>query len=96
MKKIILLLVGFFLINSNSFAQISNEKILFVIDSIPVIDDPSEGNNIVGSDVSDMNVIKNKDTIKYLGYENFDGVTFVFTKEYRKRPDSLKRFPSAK
>ena len=34
--------------------------------------------------------------MKLLGYEQFDGVTFLFTKEYRKRPESLKQIPSTK
>lgn len=69
---------------------------MFVVDSIPVIDDPEEGNEILQSDISDITVIKNKDTLNLLGYGQFDGVTFIFTKEYRNRPDSLKRIPSSK
>lgn len=69
---------------------------MFVVDSIPVIDDPEEGNEIVQTDVADITVIKNKDTLNRLGYGQFDGVTFIFTKEYRNRPDSLKQIPSSK
>ena len=69
---------------------------MFVVDSIPVIDDPEEGNEIVQRDVADITVIKNKDTLNRLGYSQFDGATFIFTKEYRNRPDSLKQIPSSK
>lgn len=69
---------------------------MFVVDSIPVIDDPEEGNEISQTDVADITVIKNKDTLKLLGYGQFDGVTFVFTKEYRNRPESIKQIPSSK
>jgi tetratricopeptide (TPR) repeat protein len=31
-----------------------------------------------------------------LGYGQFDGVTFLFTKEYRNRPESIKQIPSSK
>jgi tetratricopeptide (TPR) repeat protein len=96
MNKIILLFAGLFLLHTISFGQVSNEKIMFVVDSIPVIDDPEEGNEILQTDIADIAVIKNKDTLIQLGYGKFDGVTFLFTKEYRKRPDSLKQIPSSK
>ena len=69
---------------------------MFVVDSIPVIDDPEEGNEILQTDVADITFIKNKDTLRLLGYEQFDGVTFLFTKEYRNRPESIKQIPSSK
>lgn len=96
MNKIILLFAGLFFLNSISFGQTSNDKIMFVIDSIPVIDDPEEGNEILQTDVADITVIKNKDTLRLLGYGQFDGVTFLFTKEYRNRPESIKQIPSSK
>ena len=96
MNKTILLFAVLFFLNSISFGQTSNDKIMFVVDSIPVIDDPEEGNEIVQTDVADITVIKNKDTLKLLGYGKFDGVTFIFTKEYRSRADSLKQIPSSK
>ena len=96
MNKIILLLIGLFWIYSNSFGQVSNEKIIFVIDSIPVIDDPEEGDEIWQTEIADITVIKNKDSLKLLGYGEFDGVTFLFTKEYRNRPDGIKQIPSSK
>ena len=96
MNKTILLFAGLFFLHTTSFGQVSNDKIMFVVDSIPVIDDPEEGNEIVQTDVADITVIKNKDTLNRLGYGQFDGVTFIFTKEYRNRPDSLKQIPSSK
>lgn len=79
-----------------SFGQTSNDKVMFVVDSIPVINDPEEGNEILQTDVADITVIKNKDTLTSLGYGQFDEVTFIFTKEYRNRPDNLKQIPSSK
>ena len=96
MNKIILLFIGLFSFYTTSFGQITNDKIMFVVDSIPVIDDPEEGNEILQTDVADITVIKNKDTLKQLGYGQFDGVTFVFTKEYRNRLESIKQIPSSK
>lgn len=96
MNKIILLFTGLFLLRLCSFGQVSNDKVLFVVDSIPVIDDPAEGDSISQNDVADITVIKNKDTLNHLGYGQFDVVTYIFTKEYRNRPDSLKQIPSSK
>ncbi len=96
MNKIVLFLFGLFSICTISVGQVSNDKIIFVVDSIPVIDDPEEGNEILQNDVADITVIKNRDTLNSLGYEQFDGATFIFTKEYRSRPDSLKQILSTK
>jgi hypothetical protein len=96
MYKIILFLSGLFSICTISFGQVANDKIIFVIDSILVINDPEEGNEILQADIADITVIKNQDTLNHLGYGKFDGATFIFTKEYRNRPDSLKQIPSSK
>lgn len=96
MIRIILFFTGLFLLNSISYGQTPNAKIMFVVDSIPVIKDPEEGNEVLPTDIAEINVIKNKDTLNRLGYSQFDGVTFIFTKEYRNRPDSLKQIPSTK
>src|SRR4051794_33888321 len=96
MNKIILLITALFLLRNISFGQTPNDKIMFVVDSIPVIEEPEEENEILETDVADITVIKNKDTLNRLGYGQFDGVTFLYTKEYRSRPDSLKQIPSSK
>lgn len=79
-----------------SLAQSSNEKVLFIIDSIPLYSDPEYWDPISGDDIADMTVIRNKDALKLLGWEDPDVVKYVFTKAYRNRPDSIKRIPSLK
>ena len=69
---------------------------LFVIDSIPLINDPEEWNPLLPEDIADIRVVRSKDSLALLGYIKFDGVTYIFTKEYRNRPDSLKEIPSLK
>ena len=96
MNKIILFFIGLISFYTTSFGQTTNDKIFYIVDSIPVIEDPEEGNEILQTDVADITVIKNKDTLQLLGYGKFDGATFVFTKEYRNRPESLKQTPSTK
>ena len=96
MNKIIFLFTALFFLRFCSFGQVSNERIIFIVDSIPVIDDTEDGDSISENDIADITVIKNKDTLNHLGYGQFDGATYIFTKEYRNRPDSLKQIPSSK
>ena len=96
MFKLPIFLLVFLSVSATSFGQISNEKILFVIDSIPILNDPEEWNPIDPNDIADITVIKNKDSLKVLRSEQLDGIIYIFTKAYRNRPDSLKRIPSLK
>jgi hypothetical protein len=77
-------------------SRFGNNDIFLVVDSIFVIDDPEKGDDILNEDVSDLLIVRNKDSLKLLGYEQFDAVSFVFTKAYRSRPDSIKMIPSTK
>jgi antitoxin component YwqK of YwqJK toxin-antitoxin module len=94
MKKVFLLFAGFFCL-INLLAQPSG-KILFVIDSIPQLTDPEPWNQVVQDDISDISIIKDKDSLRLLGWQELDAITYIFTKEYRNRPDSLKKIPSLK
>lgn len=94
MKKQLLLVLSLLSLSSYCFSQAANKKILFVIDSIPLLNTPQEWNQILDEDISDIRVVDHKDSLKLLGYEDLDGITYIFTKEYRNRPDSLKNIPS--
>lgn len=96
MNKVLLVFFALFLFCIHSVGQNANENIIYIVDSIPVIDDPEDENEINQNDVADLTVVKNRDTLKLLGYEKFDGAIYIFTKEYRNRPDSLKEIPSSK
>jgi antitoxin component YwqK of YwqJK toxin-antitoxin module len=96
MKISAILFLAVFSFCKISFGQSRNERMLFVIDSIPLLNDPEEWNPILQEDIADIEVIRNKDTLDLLGYSKMDGVAYVFTKEYRNRPDSLKKIPSLK
>ena len=43
----------------SSIGQGSVENIIYIVDSIPVIDDPEEGNEILEAGIADVTVIKN-------------------------------------
>lgn len=96
MKKIPALFIGLFIITLYSFGQSEQGNIIYIVDSIPVIDDPEQDDEIVETDIADVNVIKNKDTLRSLGYDKFDGAIYIFTKEYRNRSEALKQIPSTR
>jgi antitoxin component YwqK of YwqJK toxin-antitoxin module len=89
-------LVIFCLTFNRMFGQAVGTKVAYVVDSILVVEDPEKGDDILNDDVSDISIVKNKDSLKLLGYEQFDAVSFVFTRAYRGRPDSIKIIPSTK
>lgn len=92
MGKIIVLLIGIFLFEISSFAQSAN-NILYVIDSIPVLQDPAGWNQVNQDDIADVTIIKNTDSLSLLGWAQMDAVIYIFTKAYRNRPDSMKEIP---
>ena len=96
MNKKILLIIAVLLLKLNSFAQDNSENIIYIVDKITVLEDPERGNDVVQNDIADMNIIKNKDTLRSLGFEKFDSAIFIYTKEYRQRSENLKQIPSTK
>ncbi|AFU67744.1 hypothetical protein P700755_000740 [Psychroflexus torquis ATCC 700755] len=74
-----------------------NENVLYVVDSIPVIEEPKEGfGTLTENEIDNVVVVKDKKVIESSGYKDLDGIIYVFTKEYVKRPDSIKAIPSTK
>ena len=85
------------LISNFGFGQNQNENILYVVDSIPVIEEPKEGfGALTENEIDRVEVLKNKRAIEKTGYKDLDGIIYVFTKEYAKRPDSIKAIPTTK
>jgi antitoxin component YwqK of YwqJK toxin-antitoxin module len=80
-----------------AFGQNQNERILYIVDSIPIIDEPKEGfGTLTENEIEKVEVIKDKKIIASKGFKDLDGIIYVFTKEYEKRPDSLKAIPTTK
>lgn len=93
MKRLIICLL--IAIAIHSFGQGTQERILYVVDSIPIINDPDEDDGeLKEQDVETLNVVTDKSEIKKLGYQDLDKIIFVRTKEYAKRPEELKRIPT--
>ena len=96
MRKIITLLI-LTLISTIGLSQNGNENVLYIVDSIPVIEEPKEGfGTLTEKEIDKVEVVKNKQAIEKAGYKDLDGIIYVFTKEYAKRPDSIKAIPTTK
>ena len=94
MRKNILLTI-LTLISIYGYGQDKNENILYVVDSIPIIEEPKEGfGTLTQEEIEKVNVVKDKKLISESGFENLDGIIYVFTKAYTQRPDSIKSIPS--
>jgi len=97
MKFILSLILSLSLIHC--FAQDAQKKeaTLYIIDSIPLINDPDENSgNITNNDIDHVTVATNADEIKAAGYPSIDKIIYIITKEYAKRPDEIKKIPSTK
>lgn len=91
-KILLILLIS---VTFSSQSQNNTENILYIVDSIPIIDEPKEGfNTLTQEQIDNLVVVKQKKVLDSLGYKNLDGIIYVFTKEYVKRPDSIKAIPT--
>jgi len=95
MKKQIIFLLLF--LSFATFGQNQNERILYIVDLIPIIEEPKEGFGALSeNEIEKVEVIKDKNLIETKGFKDIDGIIYVFTKEYEQRPDSLKAIPSTR
>lgn len=93
MQRLIILLLT--VITIQSFGQQGQERILYVVDSIPIINDPDEDDGeLTEQDIETVTVVTNKDEIEKFGYKDLDKLIFIITKEFAKRPEELKKIPT--
>ena len=82
-----------------SFCQENDipQNVIYVVDSIPIIEEPEEGMNTLDESViHEVVVVKNQEELERLGYGKLDGAIFIFTKEYASRSEELKAIPTTK
>jgi len=95
MKFFLSLILSFSLLSSYAQDTKKVEKILYIIDNVPIIDDPDDSMGTLTTDnVSTVQVVTNKDSINRLGYSAMDKIIFINTKEYVKRPEEIKKIPT--
>ncbi|MCU7551206.1 toxin-antitoxin system YwqK family antitoxin [Chitinophagaceae bacterium LB-8] len=96
MSKLLLFLFGFFSIIVTASGQSKYHKILYILDSIPLVKYSAPWDPILPEDIADYSVITNRDSLRLLGWKEVDSITYFFTKAYRSRADSVRRIPSLK
>lgn len=90
MKRLI-----FSLLTLLSIETYGQEKILYIVDSIPIFQELSEKEGSLSENTVDhIEVVTTKSKFGEYQIYDFDKLIFVFTKEYVKRPDEIKRIPS--
>lgn len=95
MKSLLFFVLAF--LSLTIYGQETNEKVLYLIDSIPIFEDISEVDGTLSADIIEsISVVTNKDEFGYYKIFEFNKLIFIFTKEYAKRPDEIKRIPSFK
>jgi antitoxin component YwqK of YwqJK toxin-antitoxin module len=95
MKK--LLLSVFTIISFVAYGQGTEERVLYVVDSIAVVNDPGEEEGtLTESDIETLTVVTNKADIEKHGSKDFDKIIFIITKEYAKRPVELRNIATVK
>lgn len=78
-------------------SQNSNENILYIVDGIPVIEDPDKDDDeLTENDIELLTVITDKSEIKKYTDLNVDKVISIITKPFAKRSDEIKAIPSTK
>jgi antitoxin component YwqK of YwqJK toxin-antitoxin module len=96
MKKRIL----FILLILTSFigqSQNSNENILYIVDGIPIIENPDKDDDeLTESDIELLTVITDKNEISKYTNMNVDKVINIVTKPYAKRSEEIKAIPTTK
>jgi antitoxin component YwqK of YwqJK toxin-antitoxin module len=96
-KYILTLLLSFSLLQVFAQDPKKEERILYIIDNVPVIKDPDKSSgSLKNEDVDHLEVVTNPDKIKALGYDSVDKIIYITTKEFVKRSDNLKQIPTTK
>lgn len=96
MKNIILTFL-LLVYSSISFSQEKQDRILYFVDSIPILDTPEGDDEISEEDIAQLDVVTNLEKIKALGREGkIDKIIYIITKAYLARSAEVKRIPTSK
>jgi antitoxin component YwqK of YwqJK toxin-antitoxin module len=95
MKRLIIFI--FAIISLEAFGQGTEERVLYVVDSVAIIDDPDQDDGeVTENDIEVLTVVTNKTDIEKYGYTDLDKVIFITTKEYARRPEELRKIPTSR
>lgn len=78
-------------------AQTTRERVLYIVDKIPIIETHKDDEDLLKEDVDNLEVITDSTRIKTLGYGGkIDKIIMITTKAYLKRTPEEKLIPSTK
>jgi antitoxin component YwqK of YwqJK toxin-antitoxin module len=96
MKNIVLILFISF-ISFNGIGQNNSENILYIIDEIPILENPDKDDDELSeNDIESLTVITDKIEIKSYTSLGVDKIISIKTKLFAKRSDSVKSIPTTK
>lgn len=73
----------------------SQDKSLFVVDSIPVFHNPNtELNNLKAKDIYSKKVITDPKSLSRMGFGKYEQVDLIITNSFHERSDSVRKIPS--
>jgi hypothetical protein len=85
MKKILfglIFLATAFTVNAQDTSK--NIKIQYIVDNVPIIDDPDEASGTLNNtDVAELTVVTDKGAIEKMGYKGADKIISITTKEFK-------------
>jgi antitoxin component YwqK of YwqJK toxin-antitoxin module len=95
MKGLIFIILT--ILTLTTYGQGTEERILYVVDSIAIIEDPGEEDGtITETDIETLTVVTNKIDIEKYGHKDLDKIIFIITKEFAKRPNDIRKIPTTK
>src|SRR5688500_2881162 len=95
MKRLIFSILT--ILTLTTYGQGTQERILYVVDSVAIIEDPDEDNGeLAETDIEGLTVVTNKVDIEKYGYKDLDKIIIIITKEFAKRSDDIKKIPTKK
>jgi antitoxin component YwqK of YwqJK toxin-antitoxin module len=95
MKRLIVCILT--IMTLTTYGQGTEERILYVVDSIAIIEDPDEEDGTLAeTDIETLTVVTNKLEIAEHGYKDLDKIIFIITKEFVRRADDVKKIPTTK
>jgi antitoxin component YwqK of YwqJK toxin-antitoxin module len=96
MNKILVLLLALICCAGYSHGQ-ANKNTIYIIDSIPITEHWENMNiDIDPYYIEKVIIIKNRDSLRAIGYRNIGQAVLIFTKAYHNRPENIKSIPTTR
>jgi antitoxin component YwqK of YwqJK toxin-antitoxin module len=97
MKIALSLILSFCFFTCFSQETTKPQNVLFIVDSIPIINDPDPSlGTLQNDDIDHLQVVTDTAKLRASGYPKVNKIIYVTTKEYAKRTDVIRKTPSTR